>query len=50
MIKLYNRVYLIDSFDNKDIYKKGGAKWNPQNKMWFTYRSNETLKEYFEEE
>ena len=50
MVKLYNRVYLIDNFDNKDLYKKGGAKWNPQNKMWFTYRSNETLKEYFEDE
>ena len=31
----------------KDIYKKTGAKWNAKQKYWFTYNTNEKLKEYF---
>ena len=27
-----------------------GAKWNPENKQWYTYKSNNVLSEYFEEE
>ena len=35
---------------NKDIYKLHGAKWNPQNKQWYTYKSNNVLSDYFEDE
>ena len=35
-----SRIYLKVSYDMKDIAKSFGAKWNPDNKKWFTSKSN----------
>jgi len=34
------RIYLKVSYDMKDIAKSFGAKWNPDNKKWFTSKTN----------
>ena len=48
MINLYSKTYLKNFFENKDLYKLHGARWSPAYKKWFTYSSNEPLKQYFE--
>ena len=41
----YKKVYLINSYKNKDTYAKYKAKYD--GKEWYTYHSNEFLKDYF---
>ena len=48
MVNLYSRVYLKNIFENKEIYKKNKARWSPEKKDWYTYTSNDALKDYFE--
>ena len=50
MVNLFKIINLKNIYDNKDIYKLHGAKWNPQNKQWYTYKSNNVLSDYFEDE
>lgn len=45
--KDFMKVYLVDDYEFKNIYKEAGAKWDPSNKHWYTYRINKQLKEYF---
>ena len=49
MVNLYERIYLKNEFENKEIYKQNGARWNNETKEWYTYKSNDNLKEYFDE-
>ena len=43
----YRKKNLKNIYIMKDIYKKTGGKWNAEQKYWFTYNTNEKLKEYF---
>ena len=45
--KDFMKVYLVDDYEFKTLYKESGAKWDPSNKHWYTYRINKRLKEYF---
>ena len=42
----YMRVDLSVSFNEKDEIKKLGGKWDPYNKIWYTYKSNEPLQKF----
>lgn len=44
---MFEKVYLCDDYELKDTYKIHGAKYEPDNKRWYTYRINEKLSEYF---
>ena len=43
----YKLQYLINDYNIIDVYKANKAHWNHQTKRWFTFISNEELKEYF---
>ena len=42
----YELVYLNVPYDDKDIVKSKGAKWDASTKTWFTYAGNAELKSY----
>ena len=46
--KEYEVVKLKTSFDDKNFVKANGGKWNQYLKTWYTKRSNEALKDYFD--
>ena len=45
--KKFSKVYLVNDYSLKDIYKENGAKYDPENKSWYTYQINKNLEEYF---
>jgi hypothetical protein len=46
-IQNYMRVDLTNSkFDDKDEIKKHGGKWDPNEKIWYTYKGNEKLQKF----
>ena len=47
LYELYKRRNLLNIYELKDIYKQNEGKWDIDSKMWYTYNSNELLKEYF---
>ena len=47
LYELYKRRYLLNNYDNIDIYREHNARWDSVNKRWYTYNSNSKLQEYF---
>lgn len=45
-INYYQQVYLNVPYDDKEIVKSHGGRWDAKCKTWFTYKGNEELKKY----
>jgi len=46
-IQKYLRVDLTNStFDDREEIKKHGGKWDPKEKVWYTYKGNEKLEKF----
>lgn len=42
----YIIVYLAATYDDKEIIKQYGGKWDPDSKKWYTYLNNKELIDY----
>ena len=49
LYEMYKKKYLLNKYENIDIYRENNARWSSTEKYWYTYNTNEELKEYFTE-
>ena len=40
------RIYLDVPYEEKDVVKSNGAKWDPSKKKWWVYDINPEIKKY----